>query len=90
MKSVLRHITVFMITVSTAYSQTQVPKCFADYQPSYGHGFVNDVPNQAPRTILNVWVDPNLNANVHSGVGTATTEWNDATNSNGQHIPLSF
>jgi hypothetical protein len=79
MKSVLRHIIVFMIAVSTAYSQTQVPPCYINYQPPVGHGFVNDDPNQPPRTILNVWVDPNLNSNVHSAVNTATTEWNDAT-----------
>lgn len=90
MKAALRYFTVLLLMVGSVHSQTQVPQCFSNYTPPVGHGFKNDDPNQGPRTILNVWVDPALNNNVHAAVTTATERWNAATNSAGTVVPYYF
>lgn len=90
MKAALRYLIAFILIVGSVYSQTQVPQCFSNYTPPAGHGFKNDDPNQGPRRILNVWVDPALNSNVHAAVTTATDRWNLATNSAGTVVPYYF
>ena len=90
MRRVLRYVTLSLLMAGAVHSQTQIPECYNNYTPPVGHGVKNDDPNQGPRTILNVWADPNLNSNVHQAAVTATNEWNSATNSTGQVMPYFF
>lgn len=90
MKTLLKYCAVFFLMLGAVHSQTQIPESYDNYTPPTGHGVKNDDPNQGPRIILNVWIDPNLNSNIHQAVGTATDEWNAATNSAGEVIPYFF
>ena len=46
MKKVLRYITVLMLTVTAASSQSQIPECYSNYDPPAGHGIKTTIRNK--------------------------------------------